>query len=213
MNKNVLQKEIELINYIEIKEWTKATLANAPDYFFIAQASSTGKYHPQCTNQKSGLIVHVQRAVYIANRLCTGYGVSGLERDIVLSAMILHDIAKTPNNDPKYTFADFENHPINAEKYWFGTRETIALGIDILAKITNCIKYHMGLWTPASIKKPIKDYTLLELIVYTSDYMASTKDLITPVDNRDNIPCQCEKPLENELSSKCGNCGLEIKIA
>lgn len=50
-------------------------------------------------------------------------------------------------------------------------------------KISNCIKNHMGLWTPASIKKEIQYYTLLELIVYTADYIATTKDLVTPIDN------------------------------
>jgi len=212
MNKNILEKEINLIQDSTIKEFTKKTLSNTPDYFFVGMASSTGKYHPQCTCRKSGLLIHVKRAIYTVNRLCDGWGIKGIDRDIVLSATILHDIAKVPSpkENSKITYTDYENHPINAEKYWFGEKETIMLGIDNLAKITNCIRYHMGLWTPQSIKKEIKDYTLLELIVYTADYIATTKDLITPVDNTDGIPCQCENPLENELSSKCGNCGLEI---
>lgn len=208
MNKNVLEKEINLIQDSGIKEFTKATLLNAPDYFFIAQASATGKYHPQCTCIKSGLLVHVKRAIYLANRLCDGYGIKGIDRDIVLSAIILHDIAKTPNNDPRYTFADFENHPINAEKYF---ANNIIFSIDdVKQQIHNCIRYHMGLWTPASIKKDLKDYTLLELVVYTADYIAATKELVTPVDNTNGIPCQCETPIKNELSGKCSNCGLEI---
>jgi len=40
----------------------------------------------------------------------------------------------------------------------------------------------MGLWTPASIKKSLDLYTTLQLIVYTADYLAATKDLITPKD-------------------------------
>ena len=176
INKNVLIKEINLINSSDLKEYVKTALLNTPDYFFIAQASSTGKYHPSCTIKKGGLIVHVQRVVYIANRLCEGYGIKGVDRDIVLTSCILHDIAKTPSNDPRFTYADYENHPINALKYLKkGNDETTT-------KIENCIRHHMGLWTPISIRKPIKDYSLLELIVYTSDYMAATKDLITPED-------------------------------
>jgi len=207
MNKNVLEKEINLIQNKEIKDFTKKTLQNASDYFFIAMASSTGKYHPQCTCKKGGLIIHVKRVVYIVNRLCEGWGIFNLDRDIVLAATILHDIAKTPSNDPKYTYADFENHPINACLCY--AKEI--LSIELIQKIDNCIRYHMGRWTPASIKKEIKDYTLLELVVYTADYIAATKDLITPVDNTDGVPCQCEIPLKNELSNNCGNCGLEIK--
>lgn len=146
-------------------------------------ASSTGKYHPQCTCKKGGLIVHVKRATYIAERLCGGYGIAGLGRDIVLSAIILHDIAKVPSpkENPKITYADYENHPINAEKY-FVNKEIIILGADVLVNIKNCIRYHMGLWTPVSIRKPINEYSNLELCVYTADYMAATKDLITPKD-------------------------------
>ena len=174
----VFAKEIALIKDLKIQEFVKATLNNTPDYFFVAQASSTGKYHPPCTNKVGGLLVHVKRAIYIVNRLCDGWGIANLDKDIVLAATILHDIAKTPHNDPKYTYADFENHPINASKY-FGT---ISLDSNIILNITTCIANHMGLWTPASIKKSIKDYSLLELIVYTADYIATTKDLITPKD-------------------------------
>jgi len=185
MKSDILINEVNLIVDKSIKEFTIRTLENAPDYFYKAMASSTGKYHPTCTNKEGGLIIHVKRATYIVNRLCDGYGIKDIDRDIVLSAIILHDIAKVPSpkENPQITYADYENHPINAEKYWFGEKETIELGIDNLAKITNCIRYHMGLWTPQFIKKGIKDYTLLELIVYTADYIATTKDLITPKDN------------------------------
>jgi 23S rRNA maturation-related 3'-5' exoribonuclease YhaM len=188
---NVLEKEINLINDVSIKEFTKATLNNAPDYFFKAMASSTGKYHPACTYKEGGLIIHVKRAVYIANRLSSGYGILEIDRDRILSAIILHDIAKFPNpkQDPKYTFADYENHPLNAEKYFAKMNEEKnelndgTFAEENVAKIRSCIRHHMGLWTPASIRKPIKEYSLLELIVYTADYMAATKDLITPLDN------------------------------
>jgi len=179
----VFIKEIELIKEESIKEFVKKTLNNTPDYFYEAPASSTGKYHPQCTCKKGGLVTHVKRAVYIANRLCEGWGIFNLDRDIVISAIILHDIAKVGNPAvTKSTYEDYENHPINAEKYFFAEKETIALGIDTLAKIRDCIRYHMGRWTPQSIRKEIKDYILLELIVYTADYIATTKDLITPRD-------------------------------
>jgi 23S rRNA maturation-related 3'-5' exoribonuclease YhaM len=186
MNKNVLLKELDLIKSPLIKEWTKATLQNVPDYFFYGMASSTGKYHPACTCQKGGLLIHVKRAVYFANRLCDGWGIKGIDHDIVISAVILHDIAKVPSpkEDPKITYADYENHPINAEKYFAMTpQHVIDLPEEIYHSepkreyqlIRDCIRHHMGLWTPASIKKSLADYTQLELLVYTADYMAATK--------------------------------------
>lgn len=195
MNKNVLLKELDLIQNPLVKQWTKDTLLNTPDYFFYGMASSTGKYHPACSCQKHGLLVHVKRAVYLANRLCDGYGIKGIEHDIVISAVILHDIAKVPSpkDDPKITYADYENHPLNAAKY-FKTYKSEEFAIDqidflfnIVEEIIGCIQHHMGLWTPKSIRKPLSEYTQLELIVYTADYLSATKDLVTPVDNLDGV--------------------------
>lgn len=156
----------------------KASLNNTPDYFYKGWASSTGKYHPACTCKDGGLVVHVKRAVYITNRLCGGWGLEGLDKDIVLAATILHDIAKVGQGSGPY--ADYVNHPINAINY---LDQTVDIPAEVYTKVYDCIRFHMGLWTPESIKKPIKDYTLLELIVYTADYMATTKDLTTPKDN------------------------------
>jgi len=181
----VFEKELELIKDSYIREFTKESLNNTSDYFFIAQASSTGKYHPTCTIKKGGLIVHVKRVIYLANRLCTGLGIEGIDKDIILSACILHDIAKTPSNDSRFTYADYENHPINAVKYLANYKHPEDKQLeyaDFYIKLNGCIQYHMGLWTPKEIKKDIKNYSLLELVVYISDYIAATKDLITPED-------------------------------
>jgi hypothetical protein len=190
MNKNVLIKELGYIQDIKIHEWTAKTLQNAPDYFFTASASSTGKYHPPCTLGEGGLIVHVQRAVFFANRLCSGQGVVGRNRDIVLSATILHDIAKTGQGSGAYS--DYVNHPINAIKYLYGvivdgtTLKTTNAGLDLgsIVEIYDCIRFHMTLWSPENIKKPIEHYTQLELIVGTADYLAATKEVITPEDGK-----------------------------
>lgn len=182
---SVFELELFLIRNPSIREWTEKTLENVPMYFWIAQASSSGKYHPQCTIKKGGLITHVKRAVYLANHLCEGWGIFDTERDIVISATILHDIAKTPAQNiaksygMKSTTEDFVNHPINAEKYFVkGIIDDV-----IKENINECIRYHMGRWTPDSIKKEIKDYSLYELAVYTADYLSSRKDLTTPKDN------------------------------
>jgi len=186
----VLEKEINLIKNPLIREWTINTLENVPMYFWIAQASSSGKYHPECTIKKGGLITHVKRAVYIANHICEGWGIFDLDRDIVISSTILHDIAKTPNPNVahlygmKSTSQDFVNHPLNAEKYFDETSKLYKEDDMVTIRlINNCIKYHMGRWTPESIKKDISEYSLCELAVYTSDYLSSRKDLSTPKDN------------------------------
>lgn len=187
MKSDILKNEIALINNEQIKNFVTNTLENVTEYFYIGMASSTGKYHPTCTCKKGGIITHTKRVVYIANRMCTGLDIKDINRDIVLASCILHDIAKTNKNTS--TYEDYENHPINAEKY-FAKKEILKASNDIdntfmeekYSKIVNCIKYHMGLWTPSSIKKSLQQYNKLEWIVYVSDYLAATKDLITPKD-------------------------------
>lgn len=187
---NILENELWLIKNPLIREWTKATLENVPEYFWIAQASSSGKYHPACTIKKGGLVTHVKKSVYLANHLCEGWGIFDTQRDIVISATILHDIAKTPSPKVahlygmKSTKEDFVNHPLNAEKYFADTplddKNEIVFSI---VNIRKAIRYHMGRWTPDSIKKNISDYSLCELAVYTADYLSSRKDLTTEKDN------------------------------
>lgn len=185
------REELNLIKTQPIKDWTEDTLKNTPEYFWIAKASSTGKYHPECTCKEGGLVTHVKRAIFFANRICEGWGIFDISRDIVLSATLLHDIAKVPNSKiamnygMKVTYEDYENHPINAKKYFskkpiFEQDETNFT----LNTIYDCIRYHMGRWTPESIKKDIADYSLVELAVYTADYIATTKTVKTEVDDK-----------------------------
>lgn len=170
----VLEGELALINDIDIQDWTKRTLENAPDYFWTAPTSSTGKYHPDCANVKGGLIVHVRRVVWLANKNCLGWGIFAQSRDIVLSACILHDIAKAPSYGG--SFSNYENHPINARKLFAESKSSFVDDID------NCIRFHMGRWSPRQIAKPIEQYTLQELAVYTADFLATQKELATPRD-------------------------------
>lgn len=183
---NQFDKELALIENSRLRNFVHVTLSGVPDYFFKGPASSTGKYHPACTIKEGGIVVHVRRAVYFADRLCSGWGISGNDRDRVIAATILHDIAKVGKGSG--TYMDYENHPINAIKYFapiptelYSDKDCEDLAADIEV-ISSCVQHHMGLWTPATIKKPLKDYTLLELAVYTADYMSSTKDLVTPKD-------------------------------
>ncbi len=173
-----LQKEVELIQDEKLRNWVRETLKQTPDYFFKAPASSTGKYHPACTNKERGLLVHVQRVVYMANRLCSGLGLTGDYRDIVIASAILHDIAKMSSYS---NFTDYENHPLNAEKFFAKTLPMDGLDRKIEI-IKECVKHHMGLWSPKATKKPLDKYNRLELVVYISDYFATTKEITTPVD-------------------------------
>ena len=69
-------------------------LETANLYFYKAPASSSKKYHPDCCNVQSGLLRHVKRAVQLGEHLCTAYGFCQRDHDIVVAALLLHDIWK-----------------------------------------------------------------------------------------------------------------------
>lgn len=174
---DVLQGELALINDPDIQDWTLRTLQNVPAYFWYAPTSMTGKYHPACSNGKGGLIVHVKRVVYLANKICHAWGIFSKNRDMVIAACILHDIAKPAPGTP---YKEHEDHPINAKKYFAESG-----GQGFVDLIEDCIRNHMGRWTPIKIAKPIEEYNLMELAVYTADYLSSVKDLATPKDRKE----------------------------
>ena len=174
---DVLEGELALINDEDVRDWTLSTLQNVPPYFWYAPTSMTGKYHPAVCNLKGGLIIHVKRVVYLANKICHAWGIFAQDRDIVIAACILHDIAKPAPGTP---YVEHENHPINARKYFQTDKQPYVQEVD------DCIRNHMGRWTPRNIAKPMDEYTINELAVYTADYLSSLKDLGTPRDKGDS---------------------------
>ena len=62
--------------------------------FFAAPSSSTGKYHPADEINVGGLALHSLRDVEMGNKLCQIFQIDGLERDEILGALAVHDIAK-----------------------------------------------------------------------------------------------------------------------
>ncbi|NQT22349.1 MAG: HD domain-containing protein [Candidatus Omnitrophica bacterium] len=171
----VLKNELELISDLTIQDWTLRTLKKVPSYFWKAPSSMSGKYHPACSGGKAGLIIHVKRAVYLANDICMAWGIFDLDRDIVISSIILHDIAKPA---PGQAYALHINHPTNARNYF----ADIDKGMYFVKEVEKCVQWHMGRWSPPGIKKPMKDYTALELAVFTADYLSASKELVTPRD-------------------------------
>ncbi len=174
-----LEGEIGKIQNSEIQDFVLKTLENCPDYFFIQPASSTGKYHPACSNQRGGLLVHVKRVIYFLDQICMAWGIFGDRRDIVIAAAIVHDIAKPERNAP---YEEHQNHALNAERYFPKEKQGGEIG-EFIEEIRGCVHHHMGRWTVKKILKPITDYTQLELAMTTADYLASVKTAITPMDD------------------------------
>jgi len=172
----LLGKAVGVIKNEAISKFVCEILQDVPARFWEMPASTTGKYHPACTIRKHGLIVHTKRVLWMAMNLIRGWKLEE-KADIIKASCILHDVDKTGKGYGG-TYKDYENHPVTA-----GIRIAKKdLDLYEAAEIASCVKFHMGPWTPAKIRKPLTEYTLPELLVYTADYSAAIKELKTQVD-------------------------------
>jgi hypothetical protein len=111
----IFKTELGYIKNTKIKEFTERVLLEvAPDYFFKIPPSSTNKYHPEQTHCEGGLTMHTRMAVRMAIEMFDFMKESYSDdmKDIIMSALILHDTFKNGTNlSNKYTVAD---HPLVA---------------------------------------------------------------------------------------------------
>lgn len=199
MFENIFEKELNLMNS-RWRELATKGLNNAPAYFFIVPASSTGKYHPTYALGEGGLIRHEKGAIHIGLDLLQcgvpfNFGdypeLKEIEEDIVsilIYTLMFHDVNKQGDNIEAVGYTH-KQHPVFGSAYVYSN----LLGEDInpiaLEMINFGILNHMGKWTykPNSetefigmqkFESPKKNYLnrWCELI-HLADYIASRKYL------------------------------------
>jgi len=177
----VFTEYIDQINNDGIKELVimvmdKIGIGN--NFFFNAPASSSGKFHPPCSNVKpGGLVRHVFRALDIGKHLSRALDFNKTQKDIVIAALIMHDIWKNDFGNHATRAGDEIMETIRANPHLF---ELVSM--ETLAEIVKCVRMHMGPYSEAKLRKEMKNYTLTELVVYESDYLSSRPEIGTPQD-------------------------------
>jgi 23S rRNA maturation-related 3'-5' exoribonuclease YhaM len=176
------ENELELIVDSNIREFTKKCLGKAPEYFWTIPSSSTGKHHPPDENSEGGAVLHVRKAVKIAEDLCIMYNISGITRDCIISATIMHDLAKLgyPNQ---------ELYTVNGHgALWIRIAEQIEkpqkiMTSDTLSMIGRLIGCHMGRF---DIPYTISNSDKPTLIVQLADYISSRKYISIDLNGEDH---------------------------
>ena len=186
-----MRKELDTeINYIKDKKIKNSliTMVNKlPDYFFEVPASSTGKYHPEFSLGKGGLLRHTKAAVRIAMELFNDSALNNFtqkEKDLIVFAITLHDGLKSGFEKSEYTL--FE-HPILMSNFIYESKDELELSDKEIDFVCNCIKTHMGPWTTnykgeEVLEPPTDKY---QRFVHMCDYLASRKFLDIKFDNNE----------------------------
>jgi hypothetical protein len=188
----VFAKELSLIKDQKIRDFVvKCFEELCPDYFWTVPASTSGRYHPDHSNGKGGLVRHVKAAIWWAEKLLCAFDSDNGEKDTtnkdaVIAALILHDMKKNGDSlDDK-----------KKSGYRITQTHGVSLGhriFDIVLKkkankvqslIIYAVQSHMGVWTrpneyrPDNIPLPLAYH--VAHIVHMADFCAAQKTETLP---------------------------------
>lgn len=174
MKYTVFNDILNQISNQKIKDFTIACLKDAPEEIDTIAASKSGKYHPEMACKEGGLVWHIQRTCWFANQFMQAYQwkEDDIKGDIVLSALLLHDIGKRKEYKNYFEYVD---HPKTASKMI--ARNKNMVNEKVFKMIQGAVLNHMGPFGGKFWKKELSKYNIIELVVYNSDYLASRKDI------------------------------------
>lgn len=173
----LFERELNLIQDEELRMVVKTYLVErVPDHFWEDGASSSGKYHPQFSQGRGGLVRHTKAVVMFAEELLrmSSYAYMKEEyKDYVIAACIVHDTMKYGLGE--YDKSEYKNHARNAA-YAF---KMFAKECDyeVSEFLLNAIASHMGQW---STEKEDRPFTNVDRCVHMADYMASRSFIDIP---------------------------------
>lgn len=181
------KQELDMYANDDIKSFAAKAIMELPDYFFEVAASSSGRYHPDYALGEGGLVRHTKAAVRFANHIFQMEHVqeefTERERDLVLTAIILHDGWKHGDDGKTHTVfmhpqvsADWVRGNANLDGFISGEEREVIAG---------AIESHMGQWNTNKrekneLKKP---KSKIQKFVHMCDYLASRKDIEILFDN------------------------------
>lgn len=199
-NSVTFARELNYIKNERLRNFTGYVLDKLPDYFREIGASSSGKYHPSYTLGAGGLIRHTKAAIAVVQDLFTAeiYDFTQNDRDIVTSALILHDGLKRGMYEDHTAF----DHPLLMENFIYEMYEEY-IKINHLENINNitdlifgenihtiagAVASHMGKWTTSKYSDTVlpRPKTDIQKCVHLCDYIASRKHLIFDFDVYDH---------------------------
>lgn len=154
-----------------------------PWQFFVAPASSSGKYHPSWQLTPGGLVRHttelcigihrhVQQFPELTDEKCVPLPVVF---DTLLAAGVLHDAFK--NGLPWGEQTDYENHHRIAADQWRKAASKFSVPADIIENAAAAIYWHAGRWTPGWTLKLHQERNIYARVLHDMDMAFSNLGL------------------------------------
>ena len=175
----------------DLREDAKYLVSHLPDYFFLVDASSTGKYHPKYAAGDGGLTRHVKSACKFANELLAnpiiGKPYSSRDKDLIIIALLIHDGLKY-GKDKKESYTRFD-HPILASLYVKESKDKLKMTDEDIEKVSNAVASHMGPWNTNSYSEVVLPIPKapMEKFVHMCDYLASRRFINLDFDENSNV--------------------------
>ncbi len=166
----LFENELDLIKGTQIKDLVVKILNLAPKYFWQIPSSSSGKWHPSDEDRIGGKVLHTRRSVYIAYHLARMEQLTELERDLLVGAMIVHDICCQGSED-EASSTMIPGHGSLVQKKTKSLQNS-----PHYAEIMTIVQAHMGRWAP------VKPQTKLEKFAHIADYISSRKAVKIDID-------------------------------
>lgn len=181
VNKNQLNEELEKIENVEIRKFTRKMLDNVPYYFWDPKfkASSSGKYHLEVNGEVESLIDHTKRVfrvsrIFIENPLFGGLLLTGDDNDCLMSACLLHDSVKRGFDETDLQHTKFE-HPLYVTELANKVLTPEERIKPFVNKVLRLVESHSGPWNKSKRSDRVlpKPETFLEIVCHLCDYFAS----------------------------------------
>ena len=176
--KDIFKSELNYIMDKRVREAAGELIDMLPEYFFRVPASSTGKYHPKCSNVEGGLVNHTKIAVRYAKELMSNdilfNNFSKHNQDMIILALILHDGFKHGLEEEKYVRFD---HPMISANFVKEEGESVGLTKEECDTLYELISSHMGIFntsTYSDVVLPLPKNSM-QKFVHMCDDLASKK--------------------------------------
>jgi len=155
----------ELLKWIDPPEYrlkVKEILERYWSIFSNIPASKSGRYHHVTENFKPyGLINHTFRCLEVAKLLCEQHGLPQADRDMVYSALVIHDVGKV-----FYYEVGIRANIDHSDK-----AAKIAMAEGLPVDVVQMVAHHMSHWDGYPLNSN------LERLVAYADYIASKPEI------------------------------------